>query len=154
MEVKIRKYTIKDIWSFAITHWSSNYFVLLILLKKEEKYSSYALMMLWEVTYFFKAVIVLKHQGQTLSEEIKFMNQVDDVIVRAWRESSWQNSPEGLLKFSLSAKYGKPKVALLISVTEVITEWNISMFYGYCGLDNWRNTYWTHKSVGINVLVV
>ena len=82
------------------------------------------------------------------------MNQVDDVIVRAWRESSWQNSPEGLLKFSLAAKYGKPNVALLISVTEVITEWNISMFYGYCGLDNWRNTYWTHKSIGMNVLVV
>lgn len=80
------------------------------------------------------------------------MNQVDDVIVKAWRESSWQNSPKGLLKFSLAAKYGKPKVALFISVTEVIAEWNMSMFYGYYGLDNWRNTYWWHRSVGINVL--
>ena len=155
MEVKMRKYTITDIWSFAITHWSSNYFVISILFKKKRKNIQAMLSWwLWDVTYLFKAVKVLKHQGQTLSEETKFMNQVDDVIVRAWRESSWQNSPEGLLKFSLAAKYGKPNVALLISVTEVITEWNISMFYGYCGLDNWRNTYWTHKSIGINVLVV
>ena len=46
MEVKMRKYTITDIWSFAITHWSSNYFVISILFKKKkEKYPSHALMM-------------------------------------------------------------------------------------------------------------
>lgn len=69
------------------------------------------------------------------------MNQVDDVIVKAWRKIL------PATKVSLAAKYEETKVALLISVTEVIAEWNMSMFYGYYGLDNWNATPTGHIEV-------